>query len=202
MRTTLLVAILAVAWAGPAMAQSAPVEKATSLAVTGGVSNTDRDTGAVFGGSARWEFTANLALEGTGRWLDRGTHPDAWAAEVAAVVGLGGRRDSVMPYLVGGLGVHRRTFHTGAGPALPEFYGRRVRASANPIADQVTFTDPTFVVGTGMELPLSRTVVVRPDVRALLVRGDGRGDTVVVATVSLGFRFEHKPVTPARRPLP
>jgi len=175
--------------------------RATALAVTAGVSRENEATHGVFGGHALFELTAHFALETTGRWMDRGTHPGAYAAELAAVVGLGGTRDTAVPYLTAGIGFHRRAFD-GAGPGvIPEFYRRRFEPGqgAGAISERRTFTDPTVVVGTGVDVALSRTMTVRPDLRALFVLRDGRHDAVYLATVSLGFRFEHKPVTPSRR---
>ncbi len=101
--------------------------------------------------------------------------------------------------MTAGVGFHRRTFESAGAGEIPAFYRRRLGAGGGTFDERRTFTDPTFVVGTGVDVALSRTVTVRPDVRALFVLNDGRHDTVYLATVSLGFRFEHKPVTPSRR---
>lgn len=183
---------------GPVFAQQAPPTSATSLAVTAGASRADEATRPTFGGAARWELTAHFAIEGSGRWMDRVHQPDAYAAELCAVAGLGGRRDAALPYVVAGVGLQRRTFERRDGtPDVPMFYHRRLGA-AGMMGERQSFTDPTVVLGVGIDVPLTRNVIVRPDVRALVVLNGGRQDTVLLATVGLGYRFEHRPVTPSR----
>ncbi|MBP7778667.1 MAG: outer membrane beta-barrel protein [Acidobacteria bacterium] len=197
-----MVAAVIVVSAAPVAAQDDSQDgKATALAVTAGVSRANEATHGVFGGEALFELTAHFALQTAGRWMDRGPHPGAYAAELTALVGLGGTRDTAVPYVAAGIGFHRRTFDGADAASIPEFYRRRLGPDQGPgaISQNRTFTDPTLVVGTGVDVALSRTATVRPDVRALFVLSDGRRDTVVLATVSLGFRFEHKPVTPSRR---
>lgn len=197
---TATIGVLLAAWAAPAGAQTAPVTSATSLAITGGLSHADDATRPTLGGTVRWELTPHLAVEGAGRWMDRRRHPDAYAAELAIVAGLSGTRETAVPYLLAGIGLQRRSFDLGAGaPAAPGFYARRVTATASAAGNRETFTDPTAVAGFGVDVPIGHLFTIRPDLRALVVFGGGRRDTVVLATVSLGRRFEHKPVTPVRR---
>jgi len=191
---------MAVALAVPAAGQDASQDgRATALAVTAGVSRANETTHGVFGGDALFELTAHFALQGAGRWMDRGPHPGAYAAELCAVFGYAGTRETAVPYVSAGVGFHRRTFESAGAGEIPAFYRRRLGPGGGTFGERRTLTDPTFVVGTGVDVALSRTVTVRPDLRALFVLNDGRHDTVYLATVSLGFRFEHKPVTPSRR---
>lgn len=199
-RSAVLAALVAACGAAPAGAQPAPVTSATSLAVTAGGSRADEATRLVLGGSARWELTPHLAFEGVGRWMDRARHPDAYAGELAVVLGLSGTRESAVPYVVGGVGIHRRSFHREDGaPAAPEFYRRRFADAVSRAGPRETFTDPTLALGIGVDLPVGGQITVRPDLRALVLFGGGRRDTVWVGTVSVGYRFQHRPVTPARR---
>lgn len=191
--------VLVIAGAAPAPAQQAPPTSATSLAISAGIAHANADTRPTFGGSARWELTPHVAFEGAGRWMDRVGHPDASAVELAVVAGLGGTRESAVPYLLAGVGLQHRAFEMRPGaPPMPHFYGRRVADVRRAVGERESFTDPTVVVGLGVDVPLSRTVTVRPDARALFVLRGGRHDTVLLATVGVGYRFEHKPVTPSR----
>lgn len=186
--------------AAPGLAQPAPATSATSLAITAGGSRADGATRIALGGAARWEMTTHLGLEGTGRWMDRRRHPDAYAGELAVVLGLSGTRDSAVPYVVGGVGLQRRAFDTGPGaPAAPAFYRRRFSGGGAGQAGRETFTDPTLVAGLGVDVPMAGQWTVRPDLRALVVFGGGRREAVWVGTVSVGYRFQHRPVTPSRR---
>jgi hypothetical protein len=197
----LLAVVLVLSGVTAAAAQSARLDRGTSLAISAGASRANGDTGGAVGGSASWELTTYFALEGAGRWMDRGEAPGAFAGELCARVGLGGTRDGAIPYLVAGVGAHRRTFDVhgpGEAAALPEFYRRRVALSAGSVGARQTFTDPTIVVGVGVDVAISRTVVLRPDVRAIVVVDGRRRDTVVAATVGVGYRFDHRPVTPTQ----
>jgi hypothetical protein len=194
-----IVAVLAVAVAIPATAQDASQDgRATSLAVTAGMSRASDATHLALGGDALFELTAHFALQGAGRWMDRGSHPDAYAAELCALVGFAGTRDTRVPYVTAGVGFQRRTFNV-ADASVPAFYRRRLGIGDGRLGTRQTLTDPTVVIGTGIDFALSRTLTVRPDVRAVFAVNDGRHETVMLATVSLGYRFEHKPVTPSRR---
>jgi len=196
----LSVGLVLVAGTVPALAQQVAPTRATSLAVTIGGSRANEATRLVLGGTARWELTPHLAFEGAGRWMDRARHPDAYAGELAVVLGLSGTRESAVPYVVGGVGIHRRSFHREDGaPAAPEFYRRRFASAVSRAGSRETFTDPTLALGIGVDLPVGGQVTVRPDLRALVLFGGGRRDTVWVGTVSVGYRFQHRPVTPARR---
>lgn len=140
----------------------------------------------------------HFAIEGAGRWIDRGVDSSAFAGEVSALLGLAGTRDSFVPYVLACVGFHRRTFDGVSRATEPTFYGRRFRASG-AFGDSEAFTDPTLVVGTGVDVALGRNVVVRPDIRVLVAVNDGRRHPVAVVSIALGYRFEHKPVTPSRR---
>lgn len=190
--------LMTLAAAGPALAQQAPPTSATSLSLVAGVGRADEAARPTIGGSARWELTPHLALEGAARWMDRVGQPGANAGEISLVYGLGGRRDSAVPYVLGGLGLQYRAFERGSPmPQVPDFYRRRL-GPASALAERKSFTDPTLVIGVGVDVALARTVTLRPDLRTLFVVRGGRHDTVILATVGLGFRFEHKPVTPSR----
>jgi hypothetical protein len=62
----------------------------------------------------------------------------------------------------------------------------------------MSFTDPTLAAGGGLSLYLTRSLVLRPDVRVLWALSDGERHAIVMATASLGWRFEFRSVTPSR----
>lgn len=177
------------------------VERATGLSVLVGVTDDSVATGSTVGGSVHVDLTPIIGVEGTGRWLDRGADASAFAADL---VGLLGTRlsERMMPYVAAGVGVYRASFDVPTGSAgppqtVPGFYARRF--TATPIgrgSRNVSFTDPSLILGTGVSFMPSRSWVLRPDVRMLFVRRDGDTHKVLVATVNVGFRFEHRPVTP------
>jgi len=201
--TRLLIAIgLSVGVVATAAAQNTVSwGRGTGLAVAGGVAHDGDSTRAALGGAALWELTAHLALEGAGRWIDHRA-ADAFAGELSALIGLAGTRETAVPYVTLGVGFHRRSFDVHADTDLggvPAFYRRRLGTPGPGLGLRRAFTDPTLVAGTGVDIALSRNVVVRPDLRVLFVVNGGRHATVTVATVNVGYRFEHKPVTPSRR---
>jgi hypothetical protein len=202
-RRLLLALAAAVAVAAPAAgqgaAQTAPWTRGTSLAVSAGAAHDEPDWNGSFGGAVQWELTPHLAIEGAGRWIDRGRESNAFAGEISALFGLAGTRDTWVPYVLAGVGMHRRVFdRQPAAGAAPAFYMRRFHAD-HGFGTRQSFTDPTVALGTGVDIALSRTVVLRPDARVLWAIADGRRHPVAVVTVALGYRFEHKPVTPGRR---
>lgn len=193
------IVIAATLVATPSAAQPSAWGRGTGLAVSAGAAADGGEWHGQVGGAVLWELTPFFAVEGAARWVDRGIASSAFAGELSVLVGLGGTRDSFVPYLAGGVGFHRRIFDGASAAAqAPDFYRRRFRAP-DAFGDRESFTDPTLVLGTGVDVALSRNVVVRPDVRVLWAIADGRRHPVTVATVSLGYRFEHKPVTPTRR---
>jgi hypothetical protein len=75
---------------------------------------------------------------------------------------------------------------------MPMFYANRLGAMMVP-ADgrwgERTFTDPALTFGGGVRLDVTRSLYVRPDVRALMVVADGDTFTVGTFSVGLGYRF-------------
>jgi hypothetical protein len=72
------------------------------------------------------------------------------------------------------------------------FYARRLGPMAVPASglwDSRSFTDPAFSIGGGLRFNVNERLMVRPDVRALLVFGEGDTHTLGVYGVQLGYRF-------------
>jgi hypothetical protein len=75
---------------------------------------------------------------------------------------------------------------------MPGFYARRLGPMSVPGAggwDDRSFVDPALSLGGGVRFNVSEHVMVRPDIRALVIFADGDTDTIGVFGVQLGYRF-------------
>jgi hypothetical protein len=52
-----------------------------------------------------------------------------------------------------------------------------------------SFTDPAASIGGGIRFNVSDRVMIRPDIRALLIFADGDTHTMTVAAFNVGYRF-------------
>ena len=79
-----------------------------------------------------------------------------------------------------------------SGSQMPMFYANRLGAMIVPSNGRWgarTFTDPAVSFGGGVRFDINDALYVRPDVRALMVIGDGDTFTVGSFSVGLGYRF-------------
>ena len=60
----------------------------------------------------------------------------------------------------------------------------------------MNFTDPSFILGGGVNLFVTRHVALRPDVEAKLVRRNSQNYVVTAVSVHLAYHFEDHPMTP------
>jgi hypothetical protein len=58
----------------------------------------------------------------------------------------------------------------------------------------VSFTDPALRLTAGVDVITRRNLTIRPEVSALIVRGDHRGAALAVFGVRFGYRFEEKTI--------
>ncbi|RPI56972.1 MAG: hypothetical protein EHM55_03460 [Acidobacteria bacterium] len=75
---------------------------------------------------------------------------------------------------------------------MPTFYGRRLGALVVPadgVWDRRSFIDPAATVGGGVRFNVSDRLLVRSDIRARLIFGDGDSDTMAVFAFNVGYRF-------------
>ncbi|MCC7240820.1 MAG: hypothetical protein IT180_02755 [Acidobacteria bacterium] len=75
---------------------------------------------------------------------------------------------------------------------MPMFYASRLGQMAVPLDGRWgtrRFVDPAMTLGFGVRLDVARRFYVRPDVRALVVLGNGRALTLGTATIGFGARF-------------
>ena len=76
--------------------------------------------------------------------------------------------------------------------ALPDFYARRLGPLAVPRSgawESRAFTDLALNIGGGLRFNISERLMVRPDVRALVVLADGEAHTLGVFVVHVAYRF-------------
>lgn len=202
LRHTVVGSLLAAAWlvgAVPAAAQVVPPgnmwSHGTTLSLFGGAASGDSETGALAGGGVGWEISPVLGLEGRVSWLDRGAGADGFAASLT-VAGTWANATAIKPFVEAGVGLYRASFDPARG-GIPEFYRRRMQPSGLAGAlEPDTFTDPSFVVGGGANVFLSRHVAIRPAADVTFVRRESHGTTVAAARVHVVYHFEDHPVTP------
>ena len=191
-----LAVALCLALAPPAWTQNdrAPgSERGTELDGLVGAGSTDAHTGPFAAGIAAWRFTSRVGAEARGAWLARGSGADAFAADIGGTF-TPARWRNLAPYVGGGGGLYRATFDSASAP-MSTFYRRRL---VQPLTagQQHSFTDPAFRLSAGVDWRFSGRLSLRPEVSALFVRRDGRGETLGLVGVRIGYRFEDRPVTP------
>lgn len=199
--STRLAATLVVAGMSAAVARAqtpAPEHdwtRGTLISGFAGVATDGSRRGPIVGGTIGWDVTPRLAVDGSGTWADYGDGFDAFAASVKARVNLAWWGQAV-PYAQAGVGLYHASFDPDA-PRVPGFYRRRMDGAR---AGSHDFTDPSIVFGGGVNLSLSRTVKIRPDVEAAVVLRDSRRHLVTNYRIHLVYVFEDHPVTPSRAP--
>lgn len=136
-----------------------------------GVNTGEGETGAVAGGGIGWELTPWFGVEGTGAWLTRGEH-DGFAADLKAMAGFA-NLSGVVPFVSGGFGLYRVS-------------------TPRPV------TEPSFLVGGGVNFQVSRHIAIRPEVETRIVPADAGTFAVTAIAVRFAYHFEDHPITPAR----
>jgi hypothetical protein len=177
-----------------AVLQDNPWSRGTMISGFSGMAVDSSQSGPLFGGSIGWELTRRFALDGGGEWADYGNGADAFAAAIRLRTNLAWWGGAV-PFVEAGIGMYRASFSSHAGD-IPDFYSRRMQG-ADAIGGR-TFTDPSFVFGGGVNIGISRTLRLRPDVEVAVVRRDSRSHVVSGFRLHLVYVFEDHPVTPSR----
>ncbi len=189
--------VLTLAAAAPAAAQTArstQLARGTTVSGFAGVAGGGSQTGPLFGGSAGWDMTPLLGIEGSGSWVDFAHRAHGFAAALKLRVKLTGQH-TVVPFVQGGIGMYRATFAAGE-TIRPEFYRRR---HTRGVGLGATFTDPTVVGGGGLTIALNRRTALRPVVESMLAMRNGRTRALTSFAVHAVFVFEDHPVTPGVR---
>lgn len=168
----------------------------TTLNVFAGAGIDSSKTSPLAGASVGWEITPRIGIEGSGYWLDPGTRTDAFAAALKLQAGLTAPHGAV-PFLEAGVGLYRASFAPTASP-VPDFYRRRMAARMMGLGATHTFTDPSFVLGGGVNIFVARHIAIRPNVETMIIRREAHTYSVTAVAVHLSYHFEDHPVTPAR----
>lgn len=189
-----LAATLVVSTSAPALAQAGHGwAHGTSVAAVVGAATSASDPGPVVGGALAWDLTPRVAVEGAGTWLDRGHGADAFNA--ALKVRGHWRQQGTSPFVEAGFGLYRLSVNPGAD--LPGFYARRMSANGAGLATRA-FTDPVLHLGAGLTFAPSRHLALQPAFETMLVTRDSRTHTLLLFSLRMAWRFEDRPVTPAR----
>jgi hypothetical protein len=190
-----LLLVCAIPTVGAAQAQAVPPGNAWSQGTTieafGGVATADSRSGALAGGAAGWEITPRLGLEGSVAWFDRSGGSEAFAAAVTAHANLLGPA-IVVPFVKGGVGMYRATFGQERDD-IPDFYRRRLGPGAPSPGRYHTFTDPSLVVGGGVNLFTTRHWVISPEIESIILRQQSRTHVVTSVTAHVAYHFEEHP---------
>jgi hypothetical protein len=180
---------------GLASAQSGATtgwQRGSTLSLHAGAAAADNLGTALGGGSIGWQMTPRFGLEGSGDWIGIGGSDDAFAASFTAHVSAAGGR-GVRAIVLGGVGL----YHASFGPAsaeIPGFYGRRLGETHGLRGS--SFTDPSVVLGFGVNAFLSRHWAIQPDVREILVMRNARTYPVTTVGLRIAYHFEDHPITP------
>jgi hypothetical protein len=177
-------------------AQTPPPENTwrdgTTVDVFAGVSSASSRAGALAGAAAGWEITPRFGLDGSMAWFDRPGNQKAFGAALTARANLV-RLRSIVPFVKGGFGLYHASLDAGDS-RMPDFYRRRL---APGFGMTRTFTDPSFVVGGGVNVFATRHWAIRPQIEAIVVRRQSRSYVVTAMTLGVAYHFEEHPVTPA-----
>ena len=153
-------------------------------------------TAAIGGAGVGWEITPRFAIEGSGQWLDWNSDRHGFAASLAAQAGLAGGR-TLMPFVTAGVGLYHVEFDR-PDLGMPGFYERRM--IGGPRAGTIArFTDPTVIVGGGVNTFVSRHWAIRPDVQEIAVLRDARAYWMTAFALHVAYHFEEHPITPRAR---
>ncbi len=194
----LLVSVASLTVAASASAQVAPRvddwHHATTLSGFAGTAVTASSTGSMLGGTAGWEITPALAIEGSGAWasFDHGASGFSGALQVRRR--LFGRRN-IDPFVQAGVGVYRASFGPDDG-VMPDFYRQRVTQRISQVG--MTFNDPTVLAGGGLSVFINPHLAIRPVVQAMVAFRDRRRLVMTSVAVHAVYHFENHPVTPVR----
>jgi hypothetical protein len=92
--------------------------------------------------------------------------------------------------------MYRASF-TPSQSQIPAFYRQRMTIQSNLLSIQ-SFTDPSFILGIGVNVFLTRHFAIRPDIDAKIVRGNSQNYVVTALAVHLSYHFEQHPLPPGR----
>lgn len=167
----------------------------TTINLFTGVATASSTAGITAGGAAGWEVTNLFGIEGVAEWLDRPQGEEGFAVTLTGQLNLT-RERPIVPFVKGGVGFYRATFD-GTATDIPDFYRERI-ATGGPLETRLTFTDPSFLLGGGVNVFMSRHWAIRPDVGLTIVKDHGASYLITGVTVHAAYHFEDHPVTSSR----
>ena len=214
-RTLRLASVLICAVAASTAAQTPSVPSQpgpVALSVVGGLASGSSSTGGAIGGTFTLDVSDRLSIETAGSYLDRGRGADGVYGNAGLLVNLLPAGSTVVPYAAIGGGVYHVSFDLDAPhimdmqsqafmtqwadrafAQMPRMYADRLRSMIWPEPPggwgRRSFTDPVMTLGGGVRLDLTPHLSLRPDVRALVVFGDGRSSTLGMFSLGVGYRF-------------
>jgi outer membrane protein with beta-barrel domain len=187
--------------AGSASAQTADRGNVWSLGTTAtgvaGVATDGSRSGPAIGGAVGWEMTPRFAVQGDAAWVELGDGITTFSASLKARVRMPGSRP-IDPFFNAGIGFARTSLSVDTRRP-PQFYERRMGRHTAPGGPVMTFTDPTLVLGGGVNIFVNRHFAIRPALDATVVLRDRRHYVVTTAALQAVFHFEDRPVTPSSR---
>ena len=195
--TVVTLALSVPAWTQPAPEAHEWGHGTTLTGFTGAAVDSSRSE-PLYGGAIGWEITPKLAIEGTGSWVEHGSGTDAFAGALKVQAALL-RRHAARPFLQAGMGLYRASFDVR--DEMPDFYRARVRSDVSDHGVMRAFTDPTLVVGGGVDLFVSRNFALRPDIETMFVLRSRKSYVVTAIRINVVYHIEDHPVTPTRRGL-
>jgi len=177
------------------LAPENPWSRGTTIAVAGGAGFEASSSGPLIGGGVGWEMTPRIGLDGAVHWFSRSEGSEAFAAALTVRAALAG--SPVAPFLRGGVGLYRMTFDGARPDEVPGFYGRRLTPSAGSRIHH-TFTDPTLILGGGVDFFLTRKLALAPQWEVAWLRRQGHSHVVTAASIRIAYHIEEHPITPDR----
>jgi hypothetical protein len=81
---------------------------------------------------------------------------------------------------------------------MPAFYRHRMMATSGTVRTAVTFTDPTMVVGGGVNVFFTGHAALRPEIQARIVAADSRTHVVTAFLMRVTYHIENHPVRRTR----
>ena len=165
------------------------------LSASGGVASAASESGPLIGAAVSWDLTHRFGVEASSSWMNWGQDTTGAAVAITARIMVTDRR-SVTPFVQGGIGAFVMTVDP-SGSDVPDFYRRRLTPGSQ--FQKRTFTDPSAVIGLGVDVRASNRMSVRPVVDLTTVVRDGNTATVVTGRVEFAYYLQLPRITPTRR---
>jgi hypothetical protein len=191
---TAMLTLATVIGAQPAQAQGISTwNRDWVVGASAGAASLPSDTTLALGAAVNWGLTPRIGIEASSTWLRRPGTDEAVAVAITSQVAVW-RREAVTAFARGGVGAFVMTLNTG--DEIPEFY--RARMASLPPGSTRAFTDPSVVIGAGVDLRMSRHLHLRPTVDFVTAVRDRRTMTVMMTAVQVAYHFETHRITPQR----